>query len=117
MARRILRKERAVYTAIRKYYIIPGTVEEWMRRVQEGFVPLISQVPGFQAYYALKVREDEAVPISTLDTQAGAEESVRRAAVWVANNLATLNQGLPEITVGHVSVYQGGYSNRTLTND
>ena len=83
-----------MHTPIRKYYIIPGTVEEWMRRVQEGFVPLISQVPGFQAYYALKVREDEAVPISTLDTQAGAEETVRRAAVWVANNLATLNQGL-----------------------
>jgi hypothetical protein len=96
-----------MYIAIRKYYIIPGTVEEWMRLVQEGFVPLISQVPGFLAYYALKVREDEAVTISIFDTQAGAEESVRRAAAWVANNLAALNQGLPEITVGHVSVYQG----------
>src|ERR1700694_5835966 len=107
MARCIARKGQAMYIAIRKYYIIPGTVEEWMQRVQQGFVPLISQVPGFQAYYALKVREDEAVTISIFDTQAGAEESVRRAAAWVANNLAALNQGLPEITVGHVSVYQG----------
>lgn len=83
-------------------------VDEWMRRVREGFVPLISRVPGFQAYYALKVREDEAVTISIFDTQAGAEESVRRAATWVAKNLASLNQGLPEIIVGQVSVYQGG---------
>jgi hypothetical protein len=32
-----------------------------------GFVPLISQVPGFQACYPLKVREDEAVTISIFD--------------------------------------------------
>jgi heme-degrading monooxygenase HmoA len=97
-----------VYIAVRKYYVIPGMVEEWMQRVQRGFVPLISEVPGFQAYYALKVREDEAVTISIFETQAGAEESVRRAAAWVAHNLVALNQGLPEITVGSVNVYCTG---------
>jgi len=96
-----------MYIAIRKYYVIPGTVDEWMRRVQEGFVPIISQVPGFVAYYALEVRNDEAVTVSIFDTQAGADESVRRAAEWVAHNLASLNQGLPEITVGHARIQSG----------
>jgi hypothetical protein len=95
-----------MYASIRKYYIIPGTADEFLQRVREGFVPLISQVPGFEAYYVLQVRNDEVVSISLFDTQGGAEESVRRAAAWVAEHLVSLLQGFPEITVGHVSIYQ-----------
>lgn len=93
-----------MYIAVRKYYIHPGAVEEWMRRVQEGFVPLIREVPGFLAYYALKVREDETVTISIFETRQGVEVSVQRAAEWVAKHLVPLNQTFPEITVGKVSV-------------
>lgn len=93
-----------MYIAVRKYYIHPGAVEEWMRRVQEGFVPLINAMPGFLAYYALKVGDDEAVTISIFETQKGAEASVQRAAEWVAKHLVSLIQTFPEITVGQVSV-------------
>lgn len=99
-----------MYIAVRTYYIIPGAVDEWIQRVQSGFVPIISQVPDFIAYYALQVRHDEAVTVSIFETQAGAEESVRQAAEWVAKHLASLNQGLPEITVGHVRVHCGPVS-------
>jgi hypothetical protein len=99
-----------MYIAIRKYYIIPGAVDEWMRRVQWGFVPIISQAPDFISYYAVKVRDDQAVTVSIFDAQAGAEESVRQAAEWVATNIASLNQGLPEITVGHVRAHSGPMS-------
>jgi antibiotic biosynthesis monooxygenase len=105
-SRHIHRKEPVMYASIRKYYVIPGHVDEWMRRVQAGFVPIISNGPGFIAYYALQVRDDEAVTVSIFDTQAGAETSVRQAADWVAKNLESLNQGLPEITVGQVRVSQ-----------
>jgi Antibiotic biosynthesis monooxygenase len=96
-----------MYIAVRKYYIIPGEVDEWMQRVQSGFVPIISRVPGFLSYDAIQVRHDEAVTVSIFETQAGAEESVRQAADWVAKNLASLIQGLPEILVGHVRVHSG----------
>ena len=96
-----------MYIAIRKYYIIPGMIDEWMQRVQEGFVPIISHVPGFVAYYVLEVRNDEAITVSIFDTQAGADESVRQAAEWVAHNLASLNQGLPEITLGQARIQSG----------
>jgi len=107
IARCVIRKEQAMYASIRKYYIIPGTLEELLRRVQEGFVPLISQIPGFRAYYVLEVRNDEVLSISIFDTQAGAEESVRRSADWVAKDLASFLQGLPEIIVGQVRVQSG----------
>jgi len=95
-----------MYASIRKYYLIPGTVEQFMRRVQEGFVPLISQVPGFRVYYVLQVRDDEVISVSIFDSQAGAEESVRRAAGWVAKNLSSFIQGLPEVTAGYVRIFQ-----------
>jgi heme-degrading monooxygenase HmoA len=95
-----------MYASIRKYYIIPGTAEEFLRRVQGGFVPLISQVSGFRAYYVLQVRDDQVISISLFDSQAGAEESVRRAADWVAKNISAFMQGLPEIMVGHVRIAQ-----------
>lgn len=96
-----------MYASIRKYYITPGTLEELLRHVREGFVPIISQMPGFRAYYVLEVRNDEVVSISIFDTQAGAEESVRRSADWVAKDLVSFLQGLPEIIVGQVRVQSG----------
>lgn len=95
-----------MYASIRKYYLIPGTAEEFMQRVQEGFVPLISQVQGFRAYYVLQVRDDQVISVSLFDSPAGAEESVRRAADWVAKNISSFIQGRSEIAVGHVRIVQ-----------
>jgi len=97
-----------MYIAIRKYYIIPGRVDELLQRVREGFVPIISQVPGFVAYYLLEVGNDVVVSISIFKSRAGAEESTRQAAGWVEKNIASLIQGLPEITVGGVRVFSAG---------
>ncbi len=36
-----------MYTSIRKYYVIPGQVDELMQRIHRGFVPIISDVSGF----------------------------------------------------------------------
>jgi heme-degrading monooxygenase HmoA len=105
-ARYVLRKEQAVYASIRRYYIIPGTTDEFLRRVREGFVPIISQVPGFQAYYVMQAQDDQVISISLFDTQAGAEESARKAATWVDKNLVSFVQGFPEIIVGQLRISQ-----------
>lgn len=97
-----------MYASIRKYSVIPGRVNEWMRRVQRGFVPLISNISGFVAYYALEVKDDEAITVSIFDTQAGAEESAWQAADWVTKNLASLNRGLAEITLAQVRISHVG---------
>jgi heme-degrading monooxygenase HmoA len=91
-----------MYIAIRKYYIIPGSGDEFMQRVQRGFVPVISQVPGFISYYALRVRNDEVVTISIFETRTGAEESTPRALEWVQKNIAWMIQGFPEVMVSQV---------------
>jgi hypothetical protein len=96
------REGRATYMAIRQYHIIPGTGEEFLHRVQAGFVPIISRIPGFIAYDALQVGNDQIVSVSVFDTPAGVIESTPRALQWVQENIAELIQGMPEVMAGQV---------------
>jgi hypothetical protein len=92
----------ATYMAIRRYHIIPGTGEEFLHRVQAGFVPIISRMPGFVAYDALQVGNDQIVSISVFNTPVGVIESTPRALQWVQDNIAEFIQEMPEVMAGQV---------------
>ena len=49
--------------------------EELARRVKEGAIPIISDVPGFKAYYVIYAPDDTVTAISIFDNHAGAEEA------------------------------------------
>ena len=66
----------------------PGhTMGELVAAVESGFMPIVTQVPGFVEYFLVET-EEGAISISVFTDQAGAEESTKRAADWVADNLA-----------------------------
>jgi hypothetical protein len=59
------------------------------------------EIAGFNAYYL--VRTDEGVTsVSIYEDQAGAEESTRVAAAWVAENLPDLQVSPPQVRTGEV---------------
>jgi len=91
-----------MYAAIRRYKIQSGTLSEVAQRAQQGFVPLVSQIPGFVGYYGIDAGNDVVVTISLFQDQAGEEESTRRAANWVRQNVAEFIQGGVEVTTGEV---------------
>lgn len=93
-----------MHTSIRRYKINPGAIPELVQRVNQGFLPIIAQAPGFVAYYAVDGGNDVVASISIFQDQAGAEESNRLAADWVKANIASLLAGPPEITAGEVIV-------------
>lgn len=93
-----------MYASIRRYKV--SSVDEVVQRASAGFVPLISQGPGFIAYYILDAGDGVVASISLFETQAGAEESDRMAASWVQENIAPLVSGPPEITAGEVKVHK-----------
>jgi hypothetical protein len=95
-----------MYKAVRTYTLLPGSSEEFLRRVQEGFVPLMSQQVGFISYDARSVGNDQVITISTFDTRNGAEESILRALLWIQENCAELLQGLPGLTMSQVFTAQ-----------
>jgi heme-degrading monooxygenase HmoA len=103
-----MREEQTMYVAIRRMKAQPGSIDEAVRRVEHGLVPILSSVPGFVEYDVVQVGEDVGVTISVFETQEQAEESNRRAAEWVKENLAPLAAGPLEIVgVGEVRVHKG----------
>ncbi len=95
-----------MYASIRRYKTTPGVAAELARRVNQGFVPIISKAPGFVAYYVVDAGNDVVASVSVFQDQAGAEESNRMAADWVKENIASLVSGSPEITAGAVTVHK-----------
>jgi heme-degrading monooxygenase HmoA len=96
-----------MYVAIRYYQTDPDSIDEVVRRVKEGFVPLIRDTRGFVSYFVLapSERDDELVSVSVFEDREGAEESNERAEGWVRQNLSELLL-LPEFAAGEVVVYE-----------
>lgn len=94
-----------MYAAIRQGKARTGMAEELARRIKEGAIPIISDVPGFQAYYVVYAPDDTVTAISIFDDVAGAEEANRRALVWINDNLSSLLTGPATAVAGPVIVH------------
>ena len=90
-----------MYAAVRRYEGVTDPAEAG-RRVKEGFVPLIREVPGFVAYYWIDAGDGAMVSTSVFENRTGAEESTKRAANFVRENLASLLPNPPQVTAGEV---------------
>ena len=96
------------YLAIRQYQLAPGhTMEELSALAESGFIPILRQVPGFQEYVLVETGEG-VLSISVFADQAGADESTRRAADWVQQNLTGFFTGPPTVTTGSVWLHAVG---------
>jgi heme-degrading monooxygenase HmoA len=97
-----------MFAAIRYYQADPPSIDEVVRRVQEEFVPLIREMRGFVSYFILvpSEREEDIVSVSVFEDQQSAEESNRKAAEWVVQNLSELLLPTPEFASGQVVVYE-----------
>jgi hypothetical protein len=95
-----------MYATVRRYEGITNPAEAG-RRVTESFVPLVSQLSGFVAYYWVDAGGGVMVSTSIFKDQASAQESNKKAADWVRqNNLASLYPNPPQITAGEVVAYK-----------
>ena len=94
-----------MYVTVRRYEGVtdPSEAESL---VDEGFIPTISEVPGFVAYYWVDAGDGTTMSISIFEDQSGAEESNRRAADWNRENIASLLQNPPQITAGELVAHK-----------
>jgi hypothetical protein len=90
-----------MYAVVRRYDGVRDPAEAG-RRVKEGFVPILREVPGFVAYYWVNAGGGVMYSTSVFQDQAGEEESTKRAEVYVRDNLASLFPHLPQVTAGEV---------------
>src|SRR5215510_1420015 len=95
-----------MYATVRRYEGVTNPREAG-RRVNEGFVPIISQLPGFVAYYWVDAGGGVMISTSIFQDEVSEEESNRKAAEWLAqNNMGSLLPNPPTITAGKVVAYK-----------
>jgi hypothetical protein len=90
-----------MYATVRRYEGVTDPAEAG-RRVDEGFVPLVKDLPGFVSYHWLDAGGGVMASFSVFEDRAGAEASTDRAAAWVGENIASLLPNPPQMTAGEV---------------
>ncbi len=93
-----------MYVSIRQYKT--NQAKEFTKRVNESWLPIISKVPGFIAYYAIETADGWA-SVSIFKDKTGAEESNKMAPGWVKQHAAGIVVG-PEITAGETVIHKMG---------
>ena len=94
-----------MYATVRRYEGVIDTSEA-ESLVEEGFIPTISEVPGFVAYYWVDAGEGVMVSTSVFEHKDAEEESNWAAGDFVANNLASLLPNPPQITAGELVAHK-----------
>ena len=72
---------------------------------EEGAIPIISDVPGFHAYYVVYAPDDTVIAVSIFDNYEAAHESNKRALAWIEQELAPLLAGPATSVAGPVIVH------------
>jgi hypothetical protein len=96
-----------MYATVRSY---EGVLEpsEVVRLVNESFIPIISEMPGFVAYYCVDAGDGVIVSTSVFEHKDAEEQSNFRAGEFVQEHLAPLLPNPPQITAGEVEAYKAG---------
>ena len=95
-----------MYVAVRRYEGVTNPSEAG-RIVNEGFVPLISEIPGFIAYYWVDAGDGVIVSTSVYEHKDAEEQTNFVAGEFVAEHLLPLMPNPPQITTGEVVAYKG----------
>jgi hypothetical protein len=94
-----------MYVTVRRYEGVTDPTEA-ARRVNEGFLAIISKVPGFVAYYWVDAGGGVMISTSVFQDQSGEEESNKLAADYVREKMASLLPKPPQITAGEVVAHK-----------
>jgi len=97
-----------MYASVRQYTINPGQdrVGEAARDVQGGLGPLLSQSPGFVAYYVLDAGNNTVVAISIFESKEAEEKAEELVSGWIKQHMASLASSPPSIAEGEVIAQQ-----------
>src|ERR1051326_4295440 len=61
-------REEKMFTIVRKFRLTRGSTDEVARRVKDGFVPLLRDLPGFKNYYLLDGGQDTLISIRVFES-------------------------------------------------
>ena len=94
-----------MYVTVRRYEGVTDS-QKVAQVAKEGFVPIISEMPGFVAYYLVDAGDGVIVSTSIFEHKEAEEESNWRAGQFAAQHLAPLLPNPPQITAGELVAHK-----------
>jgi hypothetical protein len=94
-----------MYVAIRLYDGVKSP-DEATAKVQKEFLPIISAVPGFHEYYAVKTGDGTMASVSVFRDKPGADASVQAATKWVKENMFKFLPNPPKVINGEMVAHK-----------
>ena len=94
-----------MYIAVRRYEGV-SDVQKVRQLVDEGFVPILSEIPGFVAFYWVDVGDGVVASTSVFEHRDAEEQSNVKAREFLAEHLAPLMPNPPQVTAGEVGLYK-----------
>jgi hypothetical protein len=97
-----------MHATIRRYESIDQSRKsELIKMVDEGLVPKLRELPGFNGYSLIDAGDGVVTSVGFFDTAAQADESTRIAASWLREQkLETALPNAPKLTSGDVVVHK-----------
>ena len=96
-----------MYVAVRRYDGVSDS-QKVARLVEEHYVPIISEMPGFVAYYFVDAGDGVMVSTGVFEHKDAEEQSSFRAGEFTAEHLLPLSPNPPQVTAGEVVAYKAG---------
>src|SRR5918995_1281297 len=94
-----------MYAVVRRYEGVRDS-QKVRQLAEEGFLPIISEMPGFVAYCHVDAGDGVVVSTSVFEHKDAEEQSTFRAGEFVQEHLTPLLPNPPQVTAGEVVVYQ-----------
>ena len=97
-----------MHATIRRYESIDQSRKsELVKKVDEGLLPTLRELPGFHGYSLIDAGDGVMTSVGFFDTSAQADESTRIAASWLREQkLDSVLSTQPMITRGDVVVHK-----------
>ena len=96
-----------MFVTIRRYSpkngaINKASLELLRRQLQQDFIPLAQQIPGFHGYYVVSIEDRELVTLTLCESAEASEASTQCAADYTLRNPLMYELGRAEVTQGEV---------------
>ena len=93
-----------MFANIRRHRLARGSMDELMRRIDEGFAELLSAQEGFVSYQAIELPDRELITVSVFRDPAQAEASRDLAQHWIETELADMDLRRLEVLRSEIDV-------------
>jgi hypothetical protein len=101
-------RSKQMYAIHRRYEgIDQSRIEELTRKVNESFIPRLSELPGFKGYFLMEAGDGVVRSTTLFDTSSQAEDSTRVAAEWTQEEkLEKIIPNAPKVTLRKVIAHE-----------